>query len=389
MIGIGLEELAAAPPSWLKGKRLGLLSNQASTDRLYRQSREVVAQVLPGQLTCLFSPQHGFFADKQDNMIESAHATDALTGLPVFSLYGERRKPDAAMFDHLDVLLIDLQDVGTRVYTFIYTMAYCLEAAAEFGKLVVVLDRPNPLGGEIIEGNLLTEQCRSFVGLYPVPMRHGLTIGELALLFNNYFGLGAELEVIPMRGWQRSMLFRDTGFPWVFPSPNMPTPETALVYPGQVLWEGTNVSEGRGTCLPFELWGAPYLEPARLLKVLDRQDLAGCILRPAAFEPTSNKFRGELCRGFQLQVVDPLAFRSYRTSLALLRGVLELYSDKGFAYKEPPYEYEFERLPLDLILGSSELRRALEVGQPVAELEAGWREELEEFEQLRRRFMLY
>jgi uncharacterized protein YbbC (DUF1343 family) len=279
--------------------------------------------------------------------------------------------------------------VGTRVYTFIYTMAYCLEAAAKLGKRVVVLDRPNPLGGEVLEGNLLAGDCRSFVGLYPLPMRHGLTIGELARLFNDHFGLGAELEVIPMRGWQRSMSFRQAGFPWVFPSPNMPTPETALVYPGQVLWEGTNVSEGRGTCLPFELWGAPYLEHDRLLAALDSADLAGCLLRPVAFEPTSNKYQGELCRGFHLQVTDSGVFRSYRTSLALLRAMLGLYGDKGFAYKEPPYEYEYERLPLDLILGSTELRRALEAARPVTELEAGWREELLEFDRLRREFMLY
>ncbi|HSH13556.1 MAG TPA: DUF1343 domain-containing protein, partial [Desulfurivibrionaceae bacterium] len=245
MISIGLEELAVNPPTWLKGQRLGLLCNQASTDRHYRHSREVLARVLPGQLTCLFSPQHGFFADRQDNMVESPDAIDEATGLPLFSLYGERRRPDPAMFDHLDVLLIDLQDVGTRVYTFIYTMAYCLETAAKTGKRVVILDRPNPVGGEIVEGNLLDADCSSFVGLYPIPMRHGLTIGELARLFNEFFDLGAELTVIPMQGWQRSMFFRQTGFPWVFPSPNMPTPETALVYPGQVLWEGANVSEGR------------------------------------------------------------------------------------------------------------------------------------------------
>ena len=388
-ITIGLEELAAAPPARLKGQRLGLLCNQGSTDRHLRQSREVVGESFPGRLTCIFSPQHGFFADKQDNMVESDHFVDGLTGLPIFSLYGEHRKPTAAMFDHLDVLLIDLQDVGTRVYTFIYTMAYCLEAAAEFGKQVVVLDRPNPLGGEIVEGNLLTGDCRSFVGLYPLPMRHGLTIGELARLFNEHFGIGAELEVIPMRGWHRSTLFRDSGFPWVFPSPNMPTPETALVYPGQVIWEGTNVSEGRGTCLPFELWGAPFIEPERLLEVLDRRDLAGCVLRAAAFEPTSNKFRGEPCRGFQLHIVDPAVYRPYRTSLALLRAVLELYGDRGFSYKEPPYEYEYERLPLDLILGSGELRKALEAGRPVSELEKGWRGELLEYERLRREFMLY
>jgi uncharacterized protein YbbC (DUF1343 family) len=389
MISIGLEELAAAPPTWLKGKRLGLLCNQASTDRFYRHSREVVVAALPGQLTCIFSPQHGFFADRQDNMIESGHTTDDLTGLPVFSLYGDQRRPDPAMLAHLDVLLIDLQDVGTRVYTFIWTMFYCLEAAAAEGKLVVILDRPNPIGGELIEGNLLAADCHSFVGLRSIPMRHGLTMGELARLFNDYFGIGANLAVIPMRGWQRGMNFRDTGFPWLFPSPNMPTPETALVYPGQVLWEGANVSEGRGTCLPFELWGAPFVEPARFVAALDQADLAGCLLRPVAFEPTSNKFRGELCRGFHLQVLDPAIFRPYRTSLALLRAVLELYGEAGFAYKKPPYEYEFHKLPMDMILGSVELRQGLEAGRRVADLEVGWQEELAGFERLRREFMLY
>jgi len=389
MISIGLEELVANPPVWLRGKRLGLLCNQASTDHHYRHSRELVAQALPGQLTCIFSPQHGFFADRQDNMIESAHTIDLLTGLPVFSLYGESRKPVAAMLDQLDVLLIDLQDVGTRVYTFIWTMFYCLEAAAEQGKMVVILDRPNPIGGVLIEGNLLAADCHSFVGLRSIPMRHGLTMGELARLFNDYYGIGAELAVIPMTGWQRGMNFRDTGFPWVFPSPNMPTPETALVYPGQVLWEGANVSEGRGTCLPFELWGAPFIEHGRFEAALDLADLAGCLLRSVAFEPTSNKFRGELCRGFHLLVTDPVSFRPYRTSLALLRTLLELYGEAGFAYKQPPYEYEYHKLPMDMILGNTELRRGLEAGRSVAELELGWQDELAEFDRLRREFMLY
>jgi len=389
MISIGLEELTAAPPPWLRGKRLGLLCNQASTDRFYRHSRDVLMRAMPGLLTCLFSPQHGFFADKQDNMIESAHSTDGLTGLPVFSLYGEKRKPGAEMLDHLDVLLIDLQDVGTRVYTFIWTMYLCLEAAAEQGKRVVVLDRPNPIGGLLIEGNLLDPECHSFVGLRSIPMRHGLTMGELARLFNEHFEIGAELSVVPMRGWQRGMNFRDTGFPWVFPSPNMPTPETALVYPGQVLWEGANVSEGRGTCLPFEIWGAPFIEHGRFSAMLDPADLAGCLLRPVAFEPTSNKFKGELCMGFHIQVLDPGAFRPYRTSLALLRAVLELYGGCGFAYKQPPYEYEFQKLPMDMILGCSALRCGLEAGRRVVELEAEWQEDLSNFERLRREFMLY
>lgn len=388
MIKTGIEQLANNPPAWLKGKRLGLLCNQASTDRNFRHSRDIINSALPGQLTCIFSPQHGFFADKQDNMIESAHAKDRATGLPLFSLYGQTRKPDRTMFDHLDMLLIDLQDVGTRVYTFIYTMAYCLEAAAEFGKKVVVLDRPNPIGGELIEGNLVEDDYRSFVGLYPIPMRHGLTMGELARLFNDHFGINAELEIITMSGWQRGMYFDDTGQPWLFPSPNMPTLETALVYPGQVIWEGTSVSEGRGTCRPFELFGAPYFAHDRFLAALDPSDLAGAVLRPVAFAPTSNKYQGELCNGFQLQVTDRQAFLPYRTSLALLSTTLQLYGEH-FTYKEPPYEYEYKKLPMDMILGSRTLREALEAGTRIAELEDGWQADLAGFDALRRNFFLY
>nr|MDA8164209.1 DUF1343 domain-containing protein [Desulfobacteraceae bacterium] len=319
MVRLGIEQLIAAPPARLQGRRLGLLCNQASTDSRFRHSRDLVRAALPGQLTCLFSPQHGFFAEKQDNMIESGHAVDRETGLPVFSLYGTERRPTREMLAHLDVLLVDIVDVGTRVYTFMYTLAYCLEAAKEFGKEVVVLDRPNPVGGVQIEGNILQDDCRSFVGLYPIPMRHGLTFGELALLMNNGFGIGAELEVVPMAGWERRMLFRDTGLPFVFPSPNMPTPETALVYPGQVIWEGTNISEGRGTALPFELCGAPFWSHREMLAALARYPLPGCILRPVVFEPTSNKWRGEPCPGFHLHVTDPVQFLPYRTSLALLQ----------------------------------------------------------------------
>jgi uncharacterized protein YbbC (DUF1343 family) len=388
MIKFGIESLAAAPPDWLQGKRLGLLCNQGSTDRNFMHSRDIVNAVLPGQLKCLFSPQHGFFADKQDNMIESSHMTDRVTGLPLFSLYGEMRKPNGEMFDHLDVLIIDLQDVGTRVYTFIHTVAYCLEAAAQFGKKVVVLDRPNPIGGEQLEGNLVEDDCRSFVGLFPIPMRHGLTIGEMARLFNEHFGINADLEVICMEGWQRWMYFDDTGLPWVFPSPNMPTWATALVYPGQVIWEGTNVSEGRGTCLPFELFGAPYLEHDRLLAALNPADLAGCLLRPVAFEPTSNKYKGFLCNGFHLQVTDRSLYHSYRTSLALMAGLMKLYGEQ-FAYKDPPYEYEFEKLPIEMILGSRKVCEALQSGAEPGELVEGWQHDIDGFAQLRREFFLY
>jgi uncharacterized protein YbbC (DUF1343 family) len=388
MVNLGIEELIAAPPASLKGKRLGLLCNQASTDRFFRHSRDLIAQAFPGQLSCLFTPQHGFFCEKQDNMIESDHGRDPQTGLPVFSLYGETRRPTPEMFAHLDVLLVDLIDVGTRVYTFMSTLAYCLEEAARSGKKVIVLDRPNPVDGVHIEGNPVAEGLRSFVGLYPIPMRHGLTFGELGLLFNHHFGIHADYEVIPMQGWQRRMTFAETGLPWLFPSPNMPTAATAAVYPGQVIWEGTNISEGRGTTMPFELFGAPFLQPQRIIEFLDHSLLSGCFLRPLMFQPTANKWAGDNCQGFQLHVTDHLTFRPYRVSLALLQAFMKLYP-ADFVFKSPPYEYEFEKLPIDLILGSKQVREALADGEDIVELERSWQDDLQQFNDARQKYFLY
>ncbi len=388
MIKTGIEQLISSRPSFLTGKRLGLLCNQASTDRYFTHSRDLVLQAFPGQLTCLFSPQHGFFSEKQDNMIESSHSTDSVSGLPVYSLYAETRKPLAAMFEDLDILLIDLQDVGTRVYTFIWTVVYCLQTAADTGKKVVILDRPNPIGGHMVEGNLLESSCRSFVGLYEIPMRHGLTMAELALLCNREMGINAELEVVKIKGWQRRMFFADTGFPWVFPSPNMPTPLTALVYPGQVIWEGTNISEGRGTTLPFELFGAPFVDHRRVQEKLAAIELPGCMLRPVVFEPVAGKWAGQPCFGFHVHVTEKDRFLSYRLGLALLQTLINLYSD-DFSYKEPPYEYEFEQLPMDMILGDVQLRTALEEGADIMELEQSWHRELAAFDELRRSVFLY
>ncbi|MDR3629069.1 MAG: DUF1343 domain-containing protein [Desulfocapsaceae bacterium] len=388
MIKTGLECFLGKIPDSFADRRFGLLSNQASTDARLRHSKDCLQERLGDRLTCLFSPQHGFFSEKQDNMIESGHWSDPATGLPLFSLYGESRRPTFEMFDLLDVLLIDLLDVGTRVYTFLYTMAYCLEAAAAWNKKVVVLDRPNPIGGLRVEGNLLSDDCTSFVGLYPLPMRHGLTFGELALYINTEFHLGADLEVIAMQGWRRSMSFGESGLPWVFPSPNMPTPATALVYPGQVIWEGTNVSEGRGTTLPFELVGAPFWEHEPIVRLLSATPLPGCFFRPLIFEPTSGKWAGASCTGFQVHVTDPDTFLPYRTSLALLQAVLRLYPDQ-FRYKDPPYEYEFERLPMDLILGSTTVRRQLGEGMPILAMEEEWQQGLAEFAGCRKGYFLY
>jgi uncharacterized protein YbbC (DUF1343 family) len=388
MVKLGIEQLLAAPPAWMKDKKLGLLCNQASTNSLFHHSRDLINASFPGNLTCLFTPQHGFFCEKQDNMIESNHACDSVTGLPVFSLYGEAREPSREMFDHIDILLVDIVDVGTRVYTFMYTLAYCLEAAARWGKKVVVLDRPNPVGGELIEGNLVEDEYRSFVGLYPIPMRHGLTFGELGHLFNRHFEIGADYDVILMDGWQRQMYYNDTDLPWLFPSPNMPKESTAVVYPGQVIWEGTNISEGRGTTLPFEIFGAPFLDCEKLAKTVNIKCLTGCVLRPLVFQPTSNKWAGEDCQGFELHVTDRAVFRPYRTSLALLQAIAQLYPDQ-FQLKPPPYEYEYEKQPLDMILGSQSIRKAVLDGADIIELEATWKRELDEFDTIRQSFLLY
>jgi len=389
MISLGIEQLILSPPPWLEKNRLGLLCNQASTDSKLVHSRTLLHTHFPGQLTALFTPQHGFFSEKQDNMIESDHSLDPDTGLPVYSLYSRKRRPTKEMFDLFDILVIDLFDVGTRVYTFLYTMAYCLEAAAAFDKKVMVLDRPNPVGGKLVEGNITQPDCFSFVGLYPIPMRHGLTFGELALLLNNHFGIGAQLEIVPMRGWHRAMLYDDTGLPWVFPSPNMPTASTALVYPGQVIWEGTNISEGRGTCLPFTLFGAPFFKHDQILHKLQKAaDVSGCFLRPLVFEPTANKWAGQACTGFQIHITDPATFNPYRTSLALLQTVMHLYPD-AFQYKKPPYEYEYERLPMDLIIGDRQVRQALEQGTSIMALEKSWQNDLDIFEKLRQDVFLY
>lgn len=384
----GLEVLIQAGHPWVTGSRLGLLCNPASVNTGYAHARDLLRRRFPGQLRALYSPQHGFNAEKQDNMIESDHLTDGVTGLPVYSLYGATRIPTPEMLAAIDVLLIDLQDVGTRVYTFIYTLSYCLEAAAAAGKRVLVLDRPNPINGRDLEGNLLEPQWASFVGRFALPMRHGLTMGEIARLFNTHFGLGADLEVIPMQGWRRAMWFADTGLPWVAPSPNMPTAATAIVYPGQVIWEGTNISEGRGTTQPFELFGAPFLAPQKFLDLVGGPRLAGAVLRPCLFEPTSGKHAGQACRGFQIHVTDPDRYRPYASSLRFLQAVFHLHGDH-FQWKRDPYEYEFEKPAIDLIFGSREVRRRLCAMEAVEALETSWQPALDAFRTLRRPYLLY
>jgi len=387
-IATGLDVLRDEDWKRLKGQRLGLLTNQASVDAHLRPAKQIIAELLPGQLQALFGPQHGHGGEDQDNMIETDHAVDQDLNIPIYSLYSRVREPSAEMLARLDTLIVDVQDVGTRVYTFASTMLNCLRAASQYGKKVLILDRPNPLGGELVEGNLLKPELHSFVGPFRLPMRHGLTMAEMALIFNRELSLGCDVEIVKMQGWRREMRWADTGLRWIMPSPNMPLPETAHVYPGQVIWEGTNASEGRGTCRPFEMFGAAYLDPTRIKERLHPEASAGCHLQEIAFRPTFHKWVGELCRGFMVHILDHRTFRPYFMTIALLAAILEIHRDE-FEWKDPPYEYEYERLPIDLILGDSALRRALEEGSDIAAERAEWELELQDYSEWRRPYLLY
>ncbi|MFZ2447724.1 MAG: DUF1343 domain-containing protein [Syntrophobacteraceae bacterium] len=384
---LGCETLVESPPSWLRSARLGLLSNQASVSRSLRHVKDLIVEA-GGRITCLFSPQHGFYSEKQANMVESVDARDDELRAPVVSLYAETRRPSRQALDMIDVLVIDLQDVGTRVYTYTTTMGLCMEEAARAGVKVAVLDRPNPIGGTEIEGNVLDADFRSFVGRYPVPMRHGLTPGEFARYIGTEANVECDLEVIGMRGWGRSRLFDSLGPHWVFPSPNMPTWETALPYPGMVLLEGTNVSEGRGTTLPFQLFGAPWLDQTRVLTRLKNSNLPGVIFRPLVFEPAFDKFKGEPCFGFQIHITDRGGFKPYRTGLALLQALRGEHPEE-FRWLDPPYEYEREKLPIDILIGSGAVRRRMEAGEDLGLLESQWAGDLAQYRERREHCLLY
>jgi uncharacterized protein YbbC (DUF1343 family) len=321
-------------------------------------------------------------------MIETGHGHDDLRRVPVYSLYSDTREPTAEMLGGLDVLVIDLQDVGTRIYTYIYTLAYCLIAARKAGLKVIVCDRPNPIGGDAVEGPMLVAGFESFVGMYPIPMRHGMTIGEIAALFNQHFGIGARLDVIAMSGWQRVMYHDTARAPWVMPSPNIPTLDTAIVYPGTVLFEGTNVSEGRGTTRPFELCGLPGVIAERFAEGMNAQRLPGVHFRPAVFEPTFHKHAKTACGGCQIHVLDRQTFEPVLTGVALTAAFRAVQPDR-FAWRDPPYEYEHVKLPFDILAGSSELREQIEANVPALEIARSWQAAVAEFDRVRKKFLVY
>jgi uncharacterized protein YbbC (DUF1343 family) len=372
----------------LRGSRVGVVCNHASVGPGFRHIVDRLHDAEGVHLTAIFGPQHGFRSDVQDNMVETPHGDDTSRQVPVYSLYSDTREPTTEMFRDIDILVIDLQDVGARIYTYIYTMANCLRAAARHGVPVIVCDRPNPIGGRHVEGAALSPGFESFVGQFAIPMRHGLTIGELAAFFNDHFGIGAALEIAPMERWHRPLSADETGLPWVMPSPNMPTLDSALVYPGTVLFEGTQISEGRGTTRPFELVGAPWVDPDGFAAAMRDLELPGVYFRPAVFVPTFQKHAGETCGGCQIHVVDRDAFRPVRTGVALIAMFRRLDPDR-FAWRPPPYEYEHRRPPIDILAGSDALRRQIEAGVPLPAIVESWREDEETFVRLREPYLLY
>jgi uncharacterized protein YbbC (DUF1343 family) len=369
--------------------RIGFLCHQASVNqKLLHASALILDKSLKLKVSCFLGPQHGIRGEKQDNMVESTDSTESRSKLPVYSLYGEFRQPTQKTLDQVDVFIVDLQDIGCRIYTYMNTLLYCLQAAKANGKKVLVLDRPNPIGGTQVEGNLLDLNFTSFVGLFPMCTRHGMTMGELALMFNEEFGIGADLEVIPLQGWKREMYAEHWGRDWVLPSPNMPSLQTALVFPGMVHFEGTLISEGRGTTKPFEQIGAPYIDADALAITMNKLKLPGVYFRPVYFQPTFQKSADQVCGGVYTHVLNRKQFNAFETGITLLSKIAEFYPHE-FVWKHPPYEYETEKMPIDCITGTEKLRIAIESHDSIKKFLNQAKIDVVAFKKKRAKFLLY
>jgi uncharacterized protein YbbC (DUF1343 family) len=387
-ITLGVERLLSEKIDLLRGARIGLVCNQASVDHAFRHVADVFHQHPDVNLTALFGPQHGIRGDVQDNMIETGHAIDRKTGLPIYSLYSETREPTAEMLRDVDIIVFDLQDVGTRIYTFVYTLANCMRAAKKFGKKVIACDRPNPIGGSKVAGVVLDPACASFVGQFSIATRHGMTVCELGHMFNGHFGIGCDLECVTMSGWSRQLWYDATNGPWVLPSPNIPTIDTTVVFPATVHLEGTQMSEGRGTTKPFEFAGAPYIDAEEFAGALAEFEFPGVYFRACGFMPTFQKHAGQACGGIQIHVTDRETFEPTIAGIAIVKTAFDMYG-AHFRWKDPPYEYEYDRNPFDLISGTSKVREAIERGDSLDSIQASWETPLAGFRRLRERFLLY
>ena len=385
---LGVERILNEKLNLIRGQRVGLVCNQASVLPDLRHVADVFGEQTAFELTTLFGPQHGIRGDVQDNMIETPHTVDERTGKPVYSLYSETREPTAEMLENLDAIVVDLQDVGCRIYTFVYTMANCMRAAKRFGKKVIVCDRPNPIGGVAVEGNVTETAFTSFVGQFEIPTRHGMTIGELAKMFNEHFGIGCDLEVVEMEGWRREMWFEETGLPWVLPSPNIPTVDTCVVFPATVHIEGTELSEGRGTTKPFELNGAPFIDPYAWVAELDKFGFEGVAFRHVFFRPTFQKWADQTCGGVQIHVTDRETFTPVIVGIAMIKTAYDLYTEH-FQWKQSAYEYVFDKNPFDVVSGTDTIRKQIEGGISLKEIKADWTDGLAKFKATRKPYLLY
>ena len=387
VIKSGLEKIVNEKSNLLEGAKVGLICNQASVNGNFAHAADLFFENKKINLVRLFGPQHGIRGDVQDNMIETEHAFDQKTELQIFSLYSETREPTKEMIADLDILVFDLQDVGCRIYTFIYTMALAMKVCAEYGKKFIVCDRPNPINGVDVEGNLLEEGEESFVGMYPITIRHGLTVGELAKLFNREFNINCDLEIVTMDGWNRPHYFEQTGAAWVMTSPNIPTVDTAVVFPATVIFEGTEISEGRGTTRPFEMVGAPFINAENLAENLNSFAIPGIKFRAVNFIPTFQKHSGQVCGGVFLHITDRQTFQPVRTGMRILQTIMEMYPYK-FEWKKTPYEYEFERNPFDVIVGTKKIRNLITEGK-FNEILDIFSEDEEKFKSLREDYLMY
>lgn len=381
---LGVEVLLTEQKKLLQGKRVGLITNPTGVDQELTNIVDLLNDEDDIKLTALYGPEHGVRGSAQAGEYVEFYIDDK-TGLPVYSLYGQTRKPTPEMLENIDVLLFDIQDVGTRFYTYIYTMAYAMEAAKEKGIPIIVLDRPNPLTGTAVEGTVLDMKYASFVGNYAIPLRHGMTIGELAQLFNSKFKIDADLTVVKMKGWKRDVYYDETPLQFVLPSPNMPTLDTAIVYPGIALFEGTNISEGRGTTKPFELIGAPFIHGTELAQQLNTLKLSGVIFRPVSFTPTTSKFANQLSHGVQIHITDRKKFQPFETGVHMVKAVHDLYPDQFQFQAANRAGISF----FDQLVGNGWIRQGIEERRSVKDMKNQWEKELYDFKKTRSQYLLY
>ena len=379
MVKSGLENLLKSFPLKLKGKRIGILCHASSITRDYSHITDIFQKRSDCRLSAVFGPQHGLFGQTQDNMIEWQGEIHPNFKIPIFSLYGEHRKPGNEMLEHIDALIIDLQDVGARLYTYIWTVKLCMEACSEANIPIWLLDRPNPIAALDFDGPVLKKEFFTFVGGASIPLCHRMTIAEMALWIKEKYITGCDLNIIWLKGWTRSMMFNDTGLPWVIPSPNMPVLNSAIVYPGTVLFEALNLSEGRGTTIPFELFGAPFIKTNELKKSLNSRKIPGCIFREHNFIPTFNKFKNQLCNGFQIHITDISTFKPVSAALEIIDSIFETSNPGDLIFNLPPYEYEFELMPFDILSGDSLMRKTLEERLSLKSEKDRWISEIEGF----------